>query len=62
MPNNMFGYINPYDYNNYLYELKNKIMLLEQRITSLEQKLSLLEENESQKTKSFEYQTSMNMM
>ena len=38
MPNNMFGYIDPYNYNNYLYELKNKIMLLEQKITSLEQK------------------------
>ncbi len=72
MPNNMFEQINPYNYNmpygynpnlynnsfqninNYLYEMQNKISALEKRIETLE--------NSYSKNKSFEYETSMNMM
>ncbi len=71
MPNMpFFGYQNPYNQmptsnqnnltlNAYL-EIQNKITILENKVNELEKRLELLENQKN--NKSFEYQTSMNMM
>ena len=46
---------------NYFYDLQNKLVELEKRITNLEERLNNINDNKSN-NKSFEYQTSMNMM
>ena len=46
---------------NYFYEFQNKLLELEKRINNLEERLNNLNDNKSN-NKSFEYQTSMNMM
>lgn len=71
MPNMpFFGYQNPYNQiptsnqndltlNAYL-EIQNKIGELEKKVNEIEKRLNLLENQKN--NKSFEYQTSMNMM
>ena len=66
MPNMPFyEYQNNYNDPNVLsvyLEIKNKLVELDKKIKDLETRINLLENKNNSNNKSFEYETSMNMM